>query len=91
MSAWTRRLYSNIQGNFFLVAQKAYLLLKADHSCFLFVRTFPAAIAGRGDYFHYDINTKEAVGQSVSYSQKINTYMKNELIQCSIDFEIAPK
>ena len=24
-------------------------------------RTFPAAIAGQGDYFHYDINTKEAV------------------------------
>merc|ERR1712038_104104 len=24
-------------------------------------RTFPAAIAGRGDYFHYDIDTKEAV------------------------------
>ena len=26
-----------------------------------FFRTFPAAIAGRGDYFHYDIDTKEAV------------------------------
>ena len=24
-------------------------------------RTFPAAIAGQGDYFHYDIDTKEAV------------------------------
>jgi len=24
-------------------------------------RTFPAAIAGRGNYFHYDIETKEAV------------------------------
>ena len=26
-----------------------------------FFRTFPAAIAGQGNYFHYDVDTKEAV------------------------------
>ena len=58
MSASTRRLYSNIQGNPFLATQG---LESCSKVIFIFVRTFPAAIAGRGDYFHYDMETKEAV------------------------------
>ena len=64
MSASTRRLYSNIQGDPFLATQG---LESCSKLIFIFVRTFPAAIAGRGDYFHYDIETKEAVRQQILF------------------------
>ena len=92
MSASTRRLYSNIQGNPFLATQG---LESCSKLIFIFVRTFPAAIAGRGDYFHYDIETKEAVRHqilfhimNILYSLKIH---ENKLLQCNTDFDISMK
>ena len=54
----------NIQGYPFLATQG---LESCSKIIFIFVRTFPAAIAGRGDYFHYDIETKEAVRQQILF------------------------
>ena len=88
MSASTRRLYSNIQGNHFLATQG---LESCSKVIFIFVRTFPAAIAGRGDYFHYDIETKEAVRHQIHFP--INEYKihENKLLQCNTDFDISMK
>ena len=92
MSASTQRLYSNIQGNHFLATQG---LESCSKVIFIFIRTFPAAIAGRGDYFHYDIETKEAVRHqilfhimNILYSLKIH---ENKLLQCNTDFDISMK
>ena len=76
MSASTRRLYSNIQGNPFLATQG---LESCSKLIFIFVRTFPAAIAGRGDYFHYDIETKEAVRHQILFHIMNIRFMKTSL------------
>ena len=81
MSASTRRLYSNIQGDPFLATQG---LESCSKLTFIFVRTFPAAIAGRGDYFHYDIETKEAVRYQILFHIMNIRFMKTSFYNAII-------
>ena len=71
MNVSTQKLFLSTQGSFFLPEHHHLLKVTFYHlgnsppsnssPVQSFSRTFPAAIAGRGDYFHYDIDTKEAV------------------------------